>query len=275
VDLLTTGVDVPCVRNIVFLKYVRSPIVFYQMVGRGTRIDPATGKLMFRVYDYTNATRLFGADFTTRFTPPRKDPLTPSPTTPTLPPERTIEVEGFDVRVSDAGRYIVTMVDGRALPVTVDEYKQRVAERLVAEAATIERFRACWIVPPERRELLRRLPDAGRSAVLVRALEDMTDYDLYDVLAELGYGLAPRTREHRAEAFSYNHAAWLAGLPAPGAATLSALARQFARAGTDGLESPEVFQTPEVARAGGVRALRVLGNPAAILRETKERLFAA
>ena len=210
-----------------------------------------------------------------RFTPPRREPLTPGPTTPATPPERTIEVEGFDVRVSDAGRYVVTMVDGRAMPVTVDEYKQRVAERLVAEVPTIERFRARWIAPPERRDLLGRLPDAGRSALLVRALEDMTDYDLYDVLAELGFGAAPRTREHRAEAFAYKHAGWLAGLPAPGAATLSALARQFARAGTDGLESPEVFRTPEVARAGGVRALRALGNPAAILREAKERLFAA
>ena len=37
VDLLTTGVDVPVVRNIVFFKYVRSPIAFYQMIGRGTR----------------------------------------------------------------------------------------------------------------------------------------------------------------------------------------------------------------------------------------------
>ena len=150
-----------------------------------------------------------------------------------------------------------------------------VAERLVAEAPTIERFRACWIAPPERRELLGRLPDAGRSALLVRAPENMIDYDLYDVLAELGYGQAPRTREHRAEAFGYKHAGWLVGLPAPGAATLSALARQFARAGTDGLESPEVFQTPEVARAEGVSALRTLGRPADILRETKARLFAA
>ena len=41
---------------------MRSPIAFYQMVGRGTRLNPATGKLMFRVYDYTNATRLFGED---------------------------------------------------------------------------------------------------------------------------------------------------------------------------------------------------------------------
>ena len=60
VDLLTTGVDVPVVRNIVFFKYVRSAIAFYQMVGRGTRLDPATNKLMFRVYDYTDPTRLFG-----------------------------------------------------------------------------------------------------------------------------------------------------------------------------------------------------------------------
>ena len=275
VDLLTTGVDVPCVRNIVFFKYVRSPIAFYQMVGRGTRIDPTTGKLMFRVYDYTNATRLFGEEFKSRFTPPRREVTTPGPATPAPPSERTIQVEGFDVRVSDAGRYIVTMVDGRAMPVTLDEYKQRVAERLVAEAPTLEGFRSCWIAPAERRDLLGRLPDAGRSALLVRALEEMTEYDLYDVLAELGYGLAPRTREHRTEAFGYKHAAWLAGLPAAGAATLSALARQFTRAGTDGLESPEVFQTPEVARAGGIRALRALGRPADILRETKERLFAA
>jgi REP element-mobilizing transposase RayT len=74
VDLLTTGVDVPCVRNIVFFKYVRSRIAFYQMIGRGTRLDVATGKLMFRVYDYTNATRLFGQQFIIKFTPPKRGP---------------------------------------------------------------------------------------------------------------------------------------------------------------------------------------------------------
>ena len=40
----------------------------------------------------------------------------------------------------------------------------------------------------------------------MRALEDMTDYDLYDVLGELGYGLSPRTCVERAEAFGYKHA---------------------------------------------------------------------
>jgi type I restriction enzyme R subunit len=45
------------------------------------------------------------------------------------------------------------------------------------------------------------LPDAGRSPLLVRALEQMEDYDLYDVLADLGYGLDPKTRIDRADAF--------------------------------------------------------------------------
>ena len=123
--------------------------------------------------------------------------------------------------------------------------------------------------------MLGRLPDAGRSALLVRALAEMTDFDLYDVLGELGYGLAPRTCPDRAQAFGYKHEGWLAGLPPQAAATLRALTAQFARAGTDGLESPEVFRLPEVVRAGGLAALKILGRPAAILRETKAGLFAA
>jgi len=120
-----------------------------------------------------------------------------------------------------------------------------------------------------------RVTGAGRSALLLRDLEDMQEYDLYDVLAELGYGLAPKTRGERAEAFTYKHADWLATMPDQAAATVKAIAAQFARAGTDGLENREVFQTPEVIRAGGLKALKLVGKPADVLRETKERMFAA
>jgi type I restriction enzyme R subunit len=271
VELLTTGVDVPVVRNIVFFKYVRSPIAFYQMIGRGTRLDAPTGKLMFRVYDYTDATRLFGDEFITKFRP-RKGPVGPGPP---HPPEPTLSVEGFEVHVTDAGRYIVTQVDGKAAPVTVEEYKQKLAEQLVHEAPTIEDFRTRWVAPSERRDLLGRMPDAGRSALLVQELEDMKQYDLYDVLAELGYGLSPRTRAERADAFTYKNDSWLSGLPPATAATLKTMASQFARAGTDGLENPHIFKIPEVVKAGGLAALKVLGKPAEILRETKERMFRA
>jgi len=58
-ELLSTGVDVPSCRNIVFMKTVSSPVLFKQIVGRGSRLDPATDKYWFRVVDYTGATRLF------------------------------------------------------------------------------------------------------------------------------------------------------------------------------------------------------------------------
>ena len=227
------------------------------MAGRGTRLDPPSGKLMFRVWDYTNATRLFGEGFRTRATVKRKEP-SPEPE----PREWVIRVEGFDVHVTDAGRYIMTSVDGEAVPVTVEEYKERLAAKLVSEAPTLEEFRKRRIVPTDRRELFGKLPDGGRAPSIIRSLDEMRDYDLYDVLAELGYGLAPRTRVERADAFEYKHEAWLGGLPSKTGSTLKALAGQFARGGTDELENPQVFGTPEVVRAGGLDALKALGRPA-------------
>jgi type I restriction enzyme R subunit len=122
--------------------------------------------------------------------------------------------------------------------------------------------------------MLGQLPDGGRSAFLVRALEDMTDYDLYDVLGELAYGLNPRTCVERAEAFGYKHAKWLESLPQAASETLQKLAGQFAQGGTDALENPHVFEMSDVKAAGGLPALKVIGNPAEVLHETKERIFA-
>jgi type I restriction enzyme R subunit len=271
VDLLSTGVDVPRVRNVVFFKYVRSPISFYQMVGRGTRIDIASGKLMFRVFDYTDASRLFGEEFITKWSPPGHGPSEP-PEPP--PPEPTIQVEGFDVQVTDAGRFILTEVDGKAVPVTVDEYRERLAQKLVEEAPTIERFQEIWINPEQRRDMFSHLPDGGRSPYVVRSLMEMGDYDLYDILADMGYGLAPHTRTGRADAFRYKSKTWLDGMPAEASGAVLALASQFARGGTEGLENPAVFQTPEVRRAGGLAALRTVGQPADVLKETRSRIFA-
>ena len=59
VDLLTTGIDVPSVRNVVIVKPISSKIVFKQIIGRGSRIDELTDKHFFRIIDYIGATRLF------------------------------------------------------------------------------------------------------------------------------------------------------------------------------------------------------------------------
>ncbi|QSQ27605.1 type I restriction-modification system endonuclease [Pyxidicoccus parkwayensis] len=51
VDLLTTGVDVPEICNLVFLRRVNSRILFDQMLGRATRLCEEIGKESFRIFD--------------------------------------------------------------------------------------------------------------------------------------------------------------------------------------------------------------------------------
>jgi len=51
VDLLTTGIDVPSITNLVFLRRVNSRILYEQMLGRATRQCPDIGKETFRIFD--------------------------------------------------------------------------------------------------------------------------------------------------------------------------------------------------------------------------------
>lgn len=51
VDLLTTGIDVPKICHLVFLRRVRSRILYEQMIGRATRRCDEIGKTVFKIYD--------------------------------------------------------------------------------------------------------------------------------------------------------------------------------------------------------------------------------
>ncbi len=51
VDLLTTGIDVPSITNLVFLRRVNSRILYEQMLGRATRQCNDIGKETFRIFD--------------------------------------------------------------------------------------------------------------------------------------------------------------------------------------------------------------------------------
>lgn len=51
VDLLTTGIDVPSITTLVFMRRIRSRILFEQMLGRATRLCPEIHKTHFEIYD--------------------------------------------------------------------------------------------------------------------------------------------------------------------------------------------------------------------------------
>jgi type I restriction enzyme R subunit len=64
VDMLDTGIDIPEVVNLVFIKLVRSKTKFWQMVGRGTRLrkdlfGPGKDKEFFYILDYCQNLQFF------------------------------------------------------------------------------------------------------------------------------------------------------------------------------------------------------------------------
>ncbi|MEK7610534.1 MAG: DEAD/DEAH box helicase family protein [Patescibacteria group bacterium] len=77
VDLLSTGVDIPHVENIVFMRPIASRVLFKQIIGRGSRLFE--GKGFFRIIDFTNATRLID-EWDISIVPPE----------PPVPPEEVI-----------------------------------------------------------------------------------------------------------------------------------------------------------------------------------------
>jgi len=61
VDLLTTGVDVPAINCLVFLRAVQSRILYEQMLGRATRLCGEIQKSSFKVFDAVGVTEALHA----------------------------------------------------------------------------------------------------------------------------------------------------------------------------------------------------------------------
>ncbi|MFP4534027.1 MAG: type I restriction-modification enzyme R subunit C-terminal domain-containing protein, partial [Desulfobacterales bacterium] len=77
VDMLTTGVDIPLLEFLVFLRPVKSRILWVQMLGRGTRRCPEIHKEKFAIFDCFDGTLIQYFQNTTDFKiePPQKEPV--------------------------------------------------------------------------------------------------------------------------------------------------------------------------------------------------------
>ena len=286
VDLLATGVDIERLNAVVFFRYLESSILFYQMVGRGTRIHEETQKYKFWLYDYTGVTDLFGTDFITAPAKPRikkpggddggdggddgggggDDPLP-------LPEIKT----GHDGTVVMQGRYILQerLVDGvrREVAVPLDEYRQEMVARVLREAATLHDFRGLWVETQKRRQLIDHLLGEHYSPDTVRELIGLAECDHFDLFAHYGYREKALKRPEREAAYLSAQVPWFASVDDKTAIVLKGIGHQFGLGGTDALESEYLWDVPDIRRAGGLAALRPLGKPADVLREAKVRLF--
>jgi len=280
VDLLETGVDIERLNAVVFFRYLQSPIKFYQMVGRGTRIHEETQKYKFWLYDYTDVTSLFGTDFITR--PPRPrggggddggggiivDPPWPPPDPPSV-----AEMGGHWVTVTPQGRFILTSRDGRDTPIPVDEYRREVIQRVLAEAHNLDEFRRLWIETQKRKQLINHLLSDNFSPEVIREIDQMSDFDLYDFFGHHGYHARALKRTERGSLYISGNAGWFGAMDAKAAVVLKGLGHQFSQGGTEALETPALWEVPEIKLAGGLAALKKIGQPVAVMHEAKGRLF--
>jgi type I restriction enzyme R subunit len=278
VDLLEAGVDIERLNAVVFFRYLQSAIKFYQMVGRGTRIHEETAKYKFWLYDYTDATGLFGTDFISRQSRPRSgkpgegddeggggggEGDTPS----------VAEIADVYVEITPQGRFILQRRDGRDTRIPVDEYRREVIQRVLREAHDLDEFRALWIETQKRRGLINHLLGDNFSPEVIREIDAMTDFDLYDFFGHYGYHARALRRPERGDLFISSHRPWFDGMDTKAAIVLKGLGHQFAAGGTDALETPALWEVPEIKVVGGLDALRVLGQPTQVMHEAKSRLF--
>lgn len=279
VDLLEAGVDIERLNAVVFFRYLKSSIKFYQMVGRGTRIHEETEKYKFWLYDYTDVTSLFGTDFISK--PPRpKGDGGDGPTggggdggageSPII-----VETYGHPVSIDPQGSYILSSRNGKEFPIPVEEYRREIIQRLIREAHNLNDFRQLWIETQKRQQFIKHLLDANFSPDTIKEFDHMTEYDLFDFFGHYGYKARALKRFERGGLYLTDNQSWFNSLDTKASIVLKALGHQFALGGTDALETPALWDVPEIITAGGLDVLKNLGSPTEVIKDAKGRLFAA
>ena len=210
VDLLTTGFDAPDVKNIVFVRPLRSAILYKQMKGRGTRLCEDINKRYFTIFDYSGASQLEDAEFDGHPANQQKGGFAEIQTQE----ERLMDAtpkpvgEGVSVIISATNRY-VCLADGRKIP--FEEYTEQSREFILnVSTKSLDELLGIWIDKKSRQELREELRDHDIYPSAFRHYLDLPHTDDVDILAKIGFELARvPTRPQRVDRFWQAEDAWL------------------------------------------------------------------
>ncbi len=202
-QMLTTGVDVLNVRNIVIVRQINSMTEFKQIVGRGTRLYES--KDFFTIIDFSDSTDLFkdpAWDGSTDYViadplpvsaeePPReslpehaKDPADPPP----APPLTVVELgKGRKIEITKR-KYSYVSASGQTLD--AEAYLREIVGHLPALYQDEAQLRRIWQDPKTRKALLQKLELeglAGEQLTEFKRLLRAEHSDVLDVLTFLQY----------------------------------------------------------------------------------------
>ncbi|MDB4025256.1 DEAD/DEAH box helicase family protein [Flavobacteriaceae bacterium] len=222
--MLTTGIDTKMVKFIVLESNIQSVTEFKQIIGRGTRIREAEGKVYFTIMDFRKATNIFARpDFD-------GDPVQiyePAPDEPVVPPEEedntqptdgeeTLNPDDFrpttpDIDIDDTDevrKYYVNQIpvsvvnervqyygkDGKLITESLKDYSKKNIEK---EFSSLDDFIQKWNASKKKEELIKELAEHG---VLLEALREDVGQDLddFDLICHIAFDQPALTRQERA-----------------------------------------------------------------------------
>jgi type I restriction enzyme R subunit len=298
--LLSTGVDLPTVKNIVLFKPIGSMVEFKQIIGRGTRLYPDDDKLSFDILDYSGATALF--EDRAFDGPPERideeeiddegdivtDVLVEQPE-----PEAVNEGAGDPVTLEDKGARKFYVDNGEAwvtaegfyLPdsssggLRLVEYRDYVAAEVRRLFAAPGELRERWRSHIGRRDVIDVLEARGISFSDAAERTGLVDADPLDLLVHVAWNVPVMTRHDRVRLLRKEHRDWLEGLVPEARSVLEELLSKYAEHGVGQLDDLRVLEVAPLSELGTpVQIAERFGGPEALrttLTDLEARLYAA
>lgn len=274
-QMLSTGVDLPTVRNIVLFRPIGSLALFKQIIGRGTRLFPDEDKLSFDIIDYAGATSLFN-DRKFDGPPERIDreevdeqgnlveetvveePEPPFGTQDT--DSHSIDPDDLDVAprakfyVDDVEVWVtaeaVYHLDPQTSRLRLVEYRDFVADAVRSLFPDPQNLRSKWRSRVGRHDVLDALE---RHAIDVGELAERTglgNADPLDLLVHLAWSQPLTTRTDRARRVRKEHADFFAAYQPAAREILAQLLDKYTEHGIGQLDDLGVLEVPPISLMG-------------------------
>lgn len=284
--MLTTGIDTKMVKFIVLEANIGSMTEFKQIVGRGTRIREADGKVYFTIMDFRKATNLFAdpdfdGDPVQIYEPDSQDPVVPpeniddqnglpieddmqpailKPTNPNIDiDEEEDEVTKYyvnNIKVMVANERVQYYgKDGKLITESLKDYTKT---NIKSEFQSIDAFIQKWQTSESKEELLAELADHG---ILIEALKEEVGQDLdpFDLICHVAYDQPPLTRQERANNVRKRN--YFAKYSEKAQKVLQSLLEKYEQEGILSIEKGSVLKVQPLSQMGSpVELVRAFGK---------------
>jgi type I restriction enzyme R subunit len=278
--MLTTGIDTKMVKIIVLESNINSVTEFKQIIGRGTRIREAEGKVYFTIMDFRKATNIFArpdfdGDPVQIYEPTIDEPVVPPEEEDTTQPNDEEPIDPAEFRPTEPNvaidddeiitKYYVNQIpvsvvnervqyygkDGKLITESLKDYSKKNIEK---EFASLDDFIQKWNASEKKEELIQELAEHG---VLLEALREEVGQDLddFDLICHIAFDQPALTRKERANNVRKRN--YFAKYSETAQKVLNSLLEKYEQEGIVSIEQGAVLK---------VKPLNQIGSPVELVR---------